>query len=184
MDRHFYHNPHLNERRNNTYAVVIYLPLQLDKIIYPLRERFDPDYNLVDSHITLVLPFDSEKSLDEMAVMIKSELDAFAPFKIKMGSIADFYPEAPVIYWEMLKNEIIEELYKNLNKRLGIEIRHDYKPHVTIAREISNHRKIFVKDIIASCLSQETLYVEDVDLITPLSDRKWVSVRRFKLTDN
>lgn len=184
MDSYYYHNPHLNERRHNTYAIVIYLPSQLDEIIYPLRERFDPDYNLVDSHITLVLPFDSEKPLDEIAVMIKSELDVFTPFEIKMGSIADFYPVTPVIYWEVLKDKVIDELYKNLNKRLGIEIRHDYQPHVTIAREISNHRKMFVKDIIASYLSQETLYVEDIDLITPLNDRKWVSVRRFKLTDN
>lgn len=183
MDSHSYHNPRFNERRHNTYAIVIYLPSQLNEIIYPLREKFDPDYNLVDSHITLVFPFDSEKPLDEIVVMIESELDAFAPFEIKMGSVADFYPKAPVIYWEALMNNIIDDLYKNLNKRLEIEIRNDYQPHVTIAREISNHRKMFVKDIIASYLSKETLYVEDIDLITPLSDRKWVSVRRFKLTD-
>ncbi len=45
-------SPH--DQRYSVYAVVILLPERLERTVIPLRERFDPLYNLISPHITLV----------------------------------------------------------------------------------------------------------------------------------
>ncbi len=183
MNKAYYHNPNYLDRRHNSYALVIYLPEHLEKILKPLREKFDPDYNLVDSHITITFPFDSEMPIDEITAIVQSEVNKYDPFELELGSIGDFYPKTPIIFWNVLKKDILLDFYLSINKKLGQETIKDYQPHVTIAREISNHRLMLVKDQIASYLSCDSIYVDTVDLIAPLSDRKWVSVRTFKLEE-
>ena len=56
------------------------------------------------------------------------------------------------------------------------------KDGVTVAKEISQHRVMLVKDAIASYLSRERFEVDAIDLIAPLPERRWVSVRTFPLT--
>lgn len=173
----------LEERRQNRYAVVIFLPRHLDEIIAPLRERFDPIYNLVASHITLVFPFETSKTLDEIAAVIKLETAKQKEILIEMESIGDYYPKYPVIYWRTKPNDELSTLYYRLHSSLGIPIPYKhYEPHVTIAREISHHRVMFVKDTIVSYLPTEKFYAQKIDLITPMINNKWVSVRTFTLS--
>ncbi len=173
----------LEERRQNRYAVVIFLPQHLDEIIAPLRERFDPIYNLVASHITLVFPFETSKTLDEIAAVIKLETAKQKEILIEMESIGDYYPKYPVIYWRTKPNDELSTLYYRLHSSLGIPIPYKhYEPHVTIAREISHHRVMFVKDTIVSYLPTEKFYAQKIDLITPMINNKWVSVRTFTLS--
>ncbi len=75
------------ERRRNSYAVVIYLPKTLDDIVAPFREKYDPLYNLVAAHITLVFPFESNLSLDNLSTSIKSAVEGLTSFEIELESI-------------------------------------------------------------------------------------------------
>jgi len=178
-----YRSDHLTERRHGEYAVVIYLPRDLDATIAKLREKYDPDYNLISSHITLVFPFESQMPIDELTALLKSEIDQVAPITLHLGSIGDFYPRAPVIYWSVDSNEELTSLYYRLYTRLDLPlVFKDWVPHVTVAKEISQHRVMLVKDAIASYLSRERFEVEAIDLIAPLPERRWVSVRTFALT--
>lgn len=178
----FEFNNDFHERRRTEYAVVIFLPQRLDSIVSPFRQKYDPFYNRVDSHITIIFPFESNLMLDDLSNMIKSVTDYHKPLKIELNSIGDFYPRSPVIYWEIQKNEAICELYYQLYASLDQPIPvKDYKPHVTLAREISNHRLINVKDAIASYLPSEQFEVNSIDLVTPLVNERWVTVRSFPL---
>lgn len=170
------------ERRSNTYAAVIYLPRELNATIAPFREKYDPFFDRVDAHITLVFPFDTTRTLDEISTPIKHEAEKHKSIDIELQSIADFYPDSPVIYWEIKKNEQLCDLYYRFYSCLGLPIPvKDYIPHVTIAREISSHRVINVKDAVASYLPQEKFTAVSIDLVTPLMNGKWVSVRNFSL---
>ncbi len=180
MDKYFdYDNP-LSERRRNKYAVVVFLPQALHEIVAPLRERFDPLYNLVAPHITLVFPFETNRPLDELTNQIKSETENQKSFLVQLESIGDFYPDSPTVYWNVTRNDQLSELYYRLYVRLGMPIpKKQYLPHVTVAREISQHRLIVVKEELASYLPKEKFYAGSIDLVTPLVNDRWVSVRTF-----
>ena len=183
MQRNFY--DFNNEAKNHirrTYAIVVSLPQHLDEIIYPIREKFDPDYNLVPGHVTVVFPFDSNSSFNELSALISSQLQYVEPFEIELDSIADFYPRSPIIYWQVKPSEELQKLYRNLHAVLDLPIPfREYIPHITVAREISSHRVMLVKERIVPHLPQEKFSVLSLDLIIPIVGDKWVSARTFSL---
>jgi len=178
--QYHYFNERHEERRRDKYAVVAFLPTALDATIAAVRERYDTDHNLVRSHVTVVFPFHTVASLDELVAVIKAETYRRDPFRVELSSVGDFYPKMPVIYWRVAPCEPLMELYYGLHSKLGLAIPFkQYVPHVTVGREISHHRLLLVKDRIAGLLPDEAFRIDAVDLITPLADQKWVSVRRF-----
>ena len=182
MYNYFYQEQNIEDRRQNKYALVAYLPLELDKIITPIREKYDPLYEHIASHVTVVFPFETDRPLDELAGLIGYETSTEMEFNLKLGSIIDFYPKTPVICWEVKKNERLKSLYYRLYSRLGLTLPFkDYQPHVTVAREISHHRVLLVKENIVPYLPDEKFVTHSLDLITPLAEDKWVSVRSFPL---
>ena len=169
-----------NTAMQKEYAVVIFVPAQLERFVAPLRERFDPDYNLVAAHVSLVYPFMTQAQVEDLSTIVSEEVSRLGPLRLHMGSIGDFYPRAPVIYWEVKKCEELNHLHKRLYARLDLPLPHrDFVPHLTVAKEISNHRVVLVKDQIASYLPDESFEVKAVDLIAPLAGYRWVSVRTF-----
>lgn len=174
-----------NEYDKNTfkqYAVVIYLPDRLDRFVTPLRERFDPDYDLVTSHITLVFPWETKLPLVDLTAILADEVRQFAPIQVQLESVGDFYPETPLLYWSVAPNQALDRLYRELYARLDQPL--PFKklcPHVTVAKEISPHRVLQVKDQIATYLPKDSFEVAALDLISPIVDDHWASVRTFPL---
>jgi 2'-5' RNA ligase len=178
----YYHNPNLINRRHNQYAVVMFLPSELDAIVAPLRTRYDPDSTLIESHLTVVFPFQSDAPLEDLCDLIRRETKTHPSIQIEFDSMGDFYPTSPVIYWAVRENEQLKGLNSRLYSRLGLTVPHgDFVPHVTIAREISPQRLMLVKEEIIPFLSHEKFYTERIDLVSPLGDRRWVSIRKFPL---
>jgi 2'-5' RNA ligase len=168
----------------NTYAIVIFLPPHLDELIYPLRQKFDPLYNKVPGHITIVFPFESSLVLNELSAIIKHELDDIRPIEIELASIGDFYPKSPTIYWKINPCEPIKQLYQKLHSRLELPVPFkEFVPHVTVAREISAHRVMLVKERIVPYLPSEKFTAASIDLVVPIANEKWVSVRSFGLSE-
>jgi 2'-5' RNA ligase len=182
MDENYFQK-NISDRRRSEYAVVIFLPHHLDELIAPLREKYDPLYNLVSAHLTLVFPFYSHRPLEELVGAVESVVSRTEPLVVELDSIGDFYPKSPCIYWSVRSNNDLTELYYGLyaSLELPLELK-EYTPHVTIAREISDHRVMIVKDTIASYLPSEKFEVEAVNLITPLAGQKWISVRTIPLS--
>ncbi len=175
-----YHSQQVHERRQSQFALVLFLPDDLDKIVTPLRERFDPMYNLVPPHVTIVFPFEYGRPLDELAGLLRAELENEGEILIEMDSIVDFYPSYPVICWSIKPNDKLTNLHYRLYGRLDMAVPHrEYRPHITVAREISEHRRVLVKEQIAPYLPKERFVASTADLIMPLHGSKWVSVRTF-----
>ncbi|MCM2271358.1 MAG: 2'-5' RNA ligase family protein [candidate division Zixibacteria bacterium] len=166
----------------NQYAVVIFLPDHLDRAIAPIRERYDPDYSVIASHISLVFPCQTRKPFDEIATTIRKTIAGLPAFTVELESIGDFYPGFPLIYWEVRRNAAIDELYKTLYAQLDLALPiKNFIPHVTLAKEISDHRVVLVKEKIVPYLFEESFQAETIDLIAPIASKQWVSVRTFTL---
>lgn len=177
-----YQTYNLRGDNTNRYAVVVLLPDSLDRIIAPLRERYDPDYSIIGAHITVVFPFESKLPIEDISHRIREVTDALGPFPVELTSIGDFYPEVPVIYWGVKKNGGIDELYKGLYTGLDLALPHkQYCPHVTVAREISAHRVVLVKEAVVPYLPDEVISVGAIDLVSPTASGNWVSIRTFHL---
>ncbi len=169
---------------SNRFAVVVYLPEDLDSLIAPLREKYDPDYNVISSHITMLAPFETVMSLSEVSDIVRSETEKIGNLKIKLSSIGDFYPRFPIIFWRITNNEVLNILHKNLYGRLDLALPFRvFTPHVTVAKEISPHRVFIVKEKIVSYLPDESLSVAAVDLVSPVAGKQWLSVRTFPLEE-
>ena len=172
----------LDNAKLSRYAVVILLPESLDLIVAPLRKRFDPDHNVIASHITVVFPFTTDKPLDVVSDIVRHAADSVPPLTIQLDSIGDFYPAFPLIYWSVKRHNLLDHLYRTLYADLNLALPHKYfNPHVTIAREISAHRVVLVKDQIAPYLFDDQLEARSIDLVAPLASGSWVSVRTFPL---
>jgi 2'-5' RNA ligase len=167
----------------NQYAVVIFLPDHLDQAIAPIREKYDPDFSMISSHISLVFPFQTRKSFDDTTRIIRKAIEGLPPFRVGLESIGDFYPGFPLIYWGVRRDAVIDELYKTLYARLDLALPHkNFIPHVTVAKEISDHRVVLVKEKIVPYLFEESFQAETIDLIAPIASKQWVSVRTFTLS--
>lgn len=176
--------PGMSKPTSYLYAVVVYLPNHLDNIVAPFRERFDPEYNLISAHVTVVFPFETKRPLDELSRIIRNEAALVDPTTIELSSIDDFYPGTPVIYWKVKPNDSLDRLSRQIYACLDLPLPHKrFLPHVTVAREISNHRVMLVKDEIAAYLPDEAFEAAAVDLVSPVADLTWVSVRTFPLGD-
>jgi len=178
-----FHSRYLEDEENGaTYSLVAFLPRDLDRFVRPLREKYDPIYRAIPSHICIVFPFQFAGPVDELAGEVDDELEKMEPFTVELDSIGDFYPKVPVIYWKVKENQNLATLYYNLSARLDLPLPHrQYIPHVTVAREISSHRVLLVKEKIVPYLPTESFTCSKIDLITPLQGDRWVSVRTFTL---
>lgn len=177
-----YRQVHIEGHELTRYAIVTFLPDSLETLVRPIRERFDPDYSLVSGSLILVAPFDTDRSLDELSGIIRRETAGITSPEIQFDRLGDAYPEAPLIYWQIKPNDTIDRLYKNLYARLDLALPYKgFSPHVTVAREISEHRVMLVKERIYPYLPEESFVPRAVDLIAPVAGETWVSVRTFPL---
>ena len=180
-----YSRQELDASSQKQYAVVIYVPERLERFVVPLRERFDPDYDMVAAHITLVFPWESALPASDFAGVIADEVQLLGPLTVKLDSVGDFYPESPIIYWRVAPTDGLSQLYRQLHARLDLPLPfRDFIPHVTVAKEISPHRVMLVKDQIASYLPSESFEVSAVDLVSPVAEHHWVSVRTFPVASD
>lgn len=179
-----FHERYFEDDDAATYALVIFLPRDLDRFTVPLREKYDPIHRAIPSHICIVFPFQHNGPVDDLAAQIGEELEHAPAFSIELDSIGDFYPKVPVIYWKVRENQMLSTMYYKISARLQLPLPHrQYIPHVTIAREISSHRVLLVKEKIVPYLPTESFMCRKIDLITTLPGNRWVSVRTFTLSE-
>lgn len=174
----------ISDLRSSQFVIAAFLPRELDELITPIREKFDPDYDKCAAHITVVFPFETTVPLDQLTAGISEELNKVKQFEVELDSIGDFYPHVPIIYWKVKRVDELNLLYRSLYARLNFPLPHrDYVPHVTVAKEISHHRVMLVKERIVPYLPKERFTVKALDLISPVADQRWVSVRTFPLSE-
>lgn len=111
-------------------------------LIEQVRKKYDPLYTKVKPHITLVFPFNSEISTEDLQEHIRSKVGAMSAFSLKLSGVSDGgqgYLFLNVIQGKTELIEIHKKLYEGLLKPYYPPFLQQYNPHITIG--IMEHRE-------------------------------------------
>ena len=119
-------------------TIMIFPEFENMYVIDPVRNRYDPLAKLVRPHITIVFPFESDMSNEELSAVLDRRLADVGPFEIEMkGFTKQIEPFGNYLILNMTKGadeirKIHDELYANEFKSFdkGIE----YVPHMTVGK--------------------------------------------------
>lgn len=109
--------------------------------IEAIREKFDPLFGIVKPHITLVFPFGSNLTKDELHTQLSSTLSAFKPFQLVIRGVSVHrQPDGHYLFLNVTKGEaeirrISGCLYEGvLMKYKSVRYDTTYVPHITLGR--------------------------------------------------
>lgn len=122
----------------NTRTIMIFPEFENIDIINDIRKKYDPLADLVLPHITLVFPFDSELTNEELNSYLKESLSGIHQFKIELKGFSkqeDIYGNYLFLNvvqgMDVIKN-IHDMLYKGKLKQF--DAGYDYVPHMTVGK--------------------------------------------------
>jgi len=114
--------------------------------IQRIREQYDPLYRCVAPHVTLVFPFSSDLTREEVADHLQKMVQEFAPFKLVMQGIKPNTIGGKYLFLEVIEG--VEEL-KILHNRLYSDLLSAYKPEFLKQYAFHPHMTVgkFVNDL-------------------------------------
>ncbi|MBS5939032.1 2'-5' RNA ligase family protein [Clostridium sp.] len=122
----------------NTRAIMIFPEFKNINIINDIRKKYDPLSDLVLPHITLVFPFESELTNEELSLYMSESLKDIHPFEIELEGFSkkeDRYGNylfLNVVQGMDVINNIHDILYKDKLKEFNLG--YDYVPHMTVGK--------------------------------------------------
>lgn len=127
-------------------AIVLFPKFNEIQLINEIREKYDPLYNYIAPHITLVFPFGSDIITSELVKHIQHQLDGIRKFDLVMKGVtgaSDGYIFLDVKIGNDKILEIHDKLYQGLLKEYHNRFI-PYTPHMTIGRlfDTDKHQEI------------------------------------------
>lgn len=124
-------------------CIMIFPKFQNINVIEEIRKQHDPLYQLIDPHVTLVFPFHSDLSKDQLREHIVSALKDINTFYLKMKGVSGEvggYLFLNVIEGKEEINEIHNRLYTGILEQYKPNFLYstEYIPHMTIGRTADN----------------------------------------------
>ncbi len=117
-------------------AIVIFPHFNNLKLIDEIREKYDPLFNYIAPHLTLVFPFQSELKTKELSDHMEKQLKEVGPFELIAKGItgaSDGYVFLDVKIGNDKMIELHDKLYKGILKPYHNRFI-PYIPHITIAK--------------------------------------------------
>ena len=119
-------------------TIMIFPKFENTEIIDNIRNKYDPLAKLVRPHITLVFPFESQMSNEELKQILNVRLLSVKRFELKLGGISkreDAFGN--YLYLDVLQGveeicSIHQILYDNEFKEFDLGL--PYTPHMTIGK--------------------------------------------------
>ena len=116
-------------------TIMIFPQFENIEIINDIRDRFDPLADLARPHITLVFPFESGMTNDEVAERLTSSLKDISPFELVLRGFSktdDNYLFLDIEKGKDIIEGIHDELYSNHFKDYCPGL--PYIPHMTVGK--------------------------------------------------
>ncbi len=119
-------------------TIMIFPEFQNQEIIDNIRKQYDPLARLVKPHITLVFPFESPMSNEELTHILNKRLQDVKPFELTLGGLSKHedifgnYIFLNVLQGAETLDYIHQILYDNEFKEFDIGLQ--YIPHMTIGK--------------------------------------------------
>lgn len=122
----------------NTRTIMIFPEFKNIDVINNIRKKYDPLADLVLSHITLVFPFDSEITNEELSLYLKECLSDIHQFEVQLEGFSkqeDKYGNylfLNVVQGMGIIKNIHDMLYKDKLKQF--DLGYKYIPHMTVGK--------------------------------------------------
>ena len=121
-----------------TRTIMIFPEFENIHIIDEIREKYDPLAHLVRPHITIVFPFESKMSNEEIADILSAALKNISPFELVLSGISKQEDRFGNYLFLDVKagNAEIYSINRNLyeNEFAEYDLGLGYKPHMTIGK--------------------------------------------------
>lgn len=129
----------------NLRTIMIFPEFNNMEVIDKIRAQYDPLAKLVRPHITIVFPFDSHRSDEELKAVLKNRLQSVKSFKLEMKGVGKHKDRfGNYLFLEVIRGkkelcDIHDILYQNefSDYDLGLT----YVPHITIGK-MSERREL------------------------------------------
>lgn len=118
-------------------AIVLFPKFENIDAIQAVRERFDPLASFIAPHITLVFPFESELSTDELREHLVRALNGVKTFEILLNGITGDYRDGYLFLNVKRGNDVIIDLHDRLYSGAlepFLFRKVTYCPHMTVGR--------------------------------------------------
>lgn len=119
-------------------TIMIFPEFKNMEIINNIRNKYDPLAEKIRPHITLVFPFESKMSDEELFMLLESRLRGLKPFELKMGGVSKQVDTfGNYLFLDILQGAeeictIHQMLYENEFKEFDKGLH--YIPHMTIGK--------------------------------------------------
>lgn len=117
-------------------AVVIFPELEDLELIEEIRRKYDPLSQRVLPHITIMFPFVSDLSSEQLRSHIEKTIDGFKPFSVELQGITGY--EGEYLFLNVKRgNDRLIELHDRLYSGVlasYLRLEHTYVPHMTVGR--------------------------------------------------
>ncbi|WP_459502756.1 2'-5' RNA ligase family protein [Bacillus sp. C1] len=134
--------------------------------IEAIRKQHDPLFRFIQPHITLVFPFESIISNDELRAYITQTVQGIHPVEIEFSDCISYEGEYLFLRIEKGKEQV-RELHDKLYKGLLAEfLRSDilYIPHVTVGRKENEKQAIEIVEKMPKLSTRLRCVVEKVSV--------------------
>ena len=151
-------------------TIMIFPEFENMAVIDAIRERFDPLARAVRPHITLVFPFESDMSNEDLMLILSSRLASVKPFDICLGSFSKHIDDfGYTLFLDVLRGG--QEI-RRINRLLydhefsAFDAGYPYIPHITVGK-----------------LDTEVQLDQAFESVQNLSDRFTATVRKISVEE-
>lgn len=163
-------------------AIIIFPRFENVEVINGIREKYDPLYSYIDPHVTLIFPFQSELSTDELREHVENKLDKLDSFELIAKGItgsSDGYVFLDVKVGNDNIIEIHDKLYSGILKPYYNRYI-PYTPHITVGRlnDERQHREVIesfsefntefttvISKIVIECIDESEQSITELEYI-------------------
>ena len=135
-------------------------------IIADLRRRYDPIEDLVQPHITLVFPFESEITDRKLRDHVRTCVQSVAPFRARLSQVTGHEGDYLLLNVKHGDNELValhDLLYGGpLAQYLSTE--HTYVPHLTVGRIADKQEWLEALRLVSAVSIHVALVVSEVSV--------------------
>lgn len=152
----------------NTRTIMIFPEFDNIDVINDIRRKYDPLADLVLPHITLVFPFESELTDEELTLYLKESLSGIHPFKVELGGFSKqedrygSYLFLNVVQGMDIIRNIHDMLYKDKLKKF--DGGYDYVPHMTVGKVSSMELLDKAFDDVNNCNDKFSTVVKKISV--------------------
>lgn len=148
------------------------------------RSLYDPLGNVMPPHLTLVFPFHSRLTLDQLTAHVQKVVRAWPAFPVVMNGVWSAQNEFVGVGAQVGKDALTEmhdRLYRGpLAEFLRPEF--EYEPHITLARAVQpNQFDALVRNVTPVVRESYRDLLRSVSLITLESETQWSRDRDIAL---